>query len=130
MVWYVDTSALVKLVVAEPESAALRSWLLEPGREMVASDLARTELLRVVRRASPDLMVHARAVLETVTLVQVGTSTFEAAGRLDPVELRSLDALHLAAALDLGDDLGGMVTYDQGLAAAARCNGVRTVAPV
>jgi hypothetical protein len=129
MAWYVDTSAVVKLVVAEPESAALRAWLLEPGRELVACDLVRTELLRVVRRVAPEVMVQARNVLETITLVQVSTSMFEGAGRVDPVDLRSLDAVHLAAALELGDDLEGVLTYDERLAAAANLNGIRIVAP-
>jgi len=129
MAWYVDTSAVVKLVVAEPESAALRTWLLEPGRELVACDLVRTELFRVVRRVTPKVMVQARRVLETITLVQVSTSMFEVAGRVDPVDLRSLDAVHLAAALELGDDLEGVLTYDERLAAAANLHGIRTVAP-
>jgi len=129
MVWYADTSAVVKLVVAEPESAALRAWLLEPGRELVACDLVRTELFRVVRRVDPEVMVQARRVLETITLVQVSTSMFEVAGRVDPVDLRSLDAVHLAAALELGDDLEGVLTYDERLAAAANLHGIRTVAP-
>ena len=129
MVWYADTSAVVKLVVAEPESAALRAWLLEPRRELVACDLARTELFRVVRRVAPEVMVQARRVLETMTLVQVSTSMFETAGRVDPVDLRSLDAVHLAAALEIGDDLEGVLTYDERLAVAANLHGIRTVAP-
>jgi hypothetical protein len=129
MVWYADTSAVVKLVVAEAESAALRAWLLEPGRELVACDLVRTELFRVARRVAPEVMVQARRVLETITLVQVSTSMFESAGRVDPVDLRSLDAVHLAAALEMGDDLEGVLTYDERLAAAANLHGIRTVAP-
>ena len=129
MAFYVDTSALVKLVVAETETVALRSWLQETDRELVASDLARTELIRAVRRSVPDRLLQARAVLDSVTLVEVRTSTFEGAGRLDPVGLRSLDAIHLAAALDLGDDLEGLVTYDDRLAEAAIANGIPVVAP-
>ncbi len=130
MAYYLDTSALVKLVVAEPESDPLRSWLAEDDRRPVASDLVRTELLRAVRRTAPDRLVLARLVLEAVTTVQVGTSVFESAGRLDPDGLRSLDAVHLAAALELGDDLRGFVTYDERLAMAATANGIPVVAPV
>jgi predicted nucleic acid-binding protein len=126
---YLDTSALVKLVVAEPETAALRSWLRDADRDPVTSDLSRTELLRAVRRVAPDRVVQARAVLAAVTLVTVPTATFEAAGRLDPTILRTLDALHLAAALDLGDDLAAMVTYDERLAEAARVHGIPVIAP-
>lgn len=116
-------------MVAETETVALRSWLQETDRELVASDVARTELIRAVRRSVPDRLLQARAVLDSVTLVEVRTSMFEGAGRLDPVGLRSLDAIHLAAALDLGDDLEGLVTYDDRLAEAAIANGVPVVAP-
>lgn len=129
MPYYLDTSALVKLVVAEPESAPLLAWLAAPYRVAVSCDLARTELVRAVRRAAPDRMVEARAVLDAVTLLEVAPDVFEQAGRLDPTIVRSLDAIHLASALTLGDDLEGLVTYDDRLAEAARANGVAVVAP-
>ena len=129
MAFYLDTSALVKLVVAEPESAALREWLTTAERSPVASDLVRSELMRAVRRAAPGSVVAAREVLEAVTLLSLPSSTFESAGRLDPAMLRSLDAVHLAAALELGDDLEGLVTYDDRLAAAAVAHGIAVVAP-
>jgi predicted nucleic acid-binding protein len=126
---YVDTSALVKLVVEEADSHALRSWLQTEQPQLVSSDLARTELLRAVRRAAPDRVVAARTVLDGVTLLTVATSTFEAAARLDPSLLPTLDALHIASALELGDDLHGLVTCDDRLAAAAEDNGIVVVAP-
>lgn len=129
MAFYLDTAALVKLVVAERETAALRDWLSEADRDPVSCDLARTELMRAVRRAAPDRVVRARAVLDALTLLEVSTAVFEEAGRLDPAVVRSLDAIHLAAALSLGDDLEGLVTYDERLADAARANGVAVVAP-
>ncbi len=124
-----DTSALVKLVVAEPETPALIRWLGDADRRPVACDLVRTELLRAVRRTDPDLSVRARAVLNLVTTVEVGTSVFEQAGRLDSPTVRSLDAIHLASALSFSDELEALVTYDNRLADAARANGVETVAP-
>lgn len=126
---YLDTSALVKLVVSEAETAALRAWMGEAERTPVSCDLARTELLRAVRRAAPDRVVQARAVLDSITLIEVTTSVFEEAGRLDPTVLRSLDAVHLAAALSLGDDLDGIVTYDERFAEAAQSNGVPVTSP-
>lgn len=129
MAHYLDTSALVRLVVAEAETDALRAWLVGAERDAVSSDLARTELLRAVRRATPDRVVQARAVLDAVTLLEVSTAIFEEAGRLDPVIVRSLDAVHLAAALSLGDDLEGLVTYDSRLAEAASANGIVVIAP-
>ena len=127
--FYLDASALVKLVVSESETDALWSWLAEEPREPIGCDLARTELLRAVRRVAPDRVVQARAVLEAVTLVEVTTAIFEEAGRLTPSTLRTLDAVHIAAALDLGDDLEGLVTYDERLAAAAEANGIAVTSP-
>ena len=129
MAHYLDTSALVKLVVAEAETPALRAWLTEVERSPLASDLARTELLRVVRRSALDRVLEARAVLDAITLIELTTAIFEQAGRLDPAILRTLDALHLASALSLGDDLESMVTYDDRLADAARANGIPVTAP-
>ena len=128
MAHYLDTSALTKLVVAEAESKALRAWF-KTERDPVACDLARTELLRAVRRSAPDRLLQARAVLDSLTLIEVTPSIFEQAGRLDPPILRSLDAIHLAAALDLGDDLDSVVTYDDRLAEAASLNGIPVTAP-
>jgi len=126
---YLDTSALAKLAVTETESAALHEWLLQEDRRPTSSDLARTELLRAVRRFAPGQAVRAREVLDALTLVQVTTSTFDLAGRLVPSALRSLDAIHLAVAIGLGDDLDALVTYDVRLADAARANGVAVIAP-
>ncbi|MCA0437289.1 MAG: type II toxin-antitoxin system VapC family toxin [Austwickia sp.] len=128
MAVYLDTSALVKLVVAEPESDALRTWLVQQV-DPVTSDLARTELARAVRRVAPDLMPAARGVLDVLTILTLDAEIFEAAGRLDPAELRSLDAVHLASALSLGDDLTAVVTYDDRQAAAATAYGVSVIAP-
>ncbi|AEG44811.1 type II toxin-antitoxin system VapC family toxin [Isoptericola variabilis] len=126
---YLDTSALVKLVVREPESAALKKWVDANDDRLVSSDLARTELLRAVRRAAPEHAVTARAVLDAVDLLALTTADFEAAAHLDPDIVRSLDALHLATALRLGDELESMVTYDVRLADAARYHGVAVTAP-
>ena len=129
MAHYLDTSALVKLVVAEDETAALRAWLGAEERLPVACDLSRAELMRAVRRAGPDRVVRAREVLDSIALLDLPTPLFEDAGRLDPTMLRTLDAIHLAAALDLGDDLQAIVTYDDRLAEAARSNGVAVLSP-
>lgn len=129
MAHYLDTSALVKLVVAEAESRALRRWLTSANRDPLTSDLARTELLRAIRRAAPNRAVAAHEVLAAMTVVTLSTETYEAAARLDPTTLPSLDALHLAVALELGDDLDGIVVYDQRLEGAANAYGISTLAP-
>ncbi len=127
--YYLDTSAALKLVVAEEGSSALRGWLAPHDERMFSSDLLRTELLRVTRRHAPEQMVQARAILDSLVLVRLTTGIFERAALLDPSHLRSLDALHLAAALEMGDELEGLVTYDQRLAEGAAGLGIAVVTP-
>jgi len=129
MPYYLDTSAAVKLVVAEPDTAALTAWLADHDGDIVSSDLLRTELLRATRRGASHAMPRAREVLDSLTVLTVPTSTFERAADLDPGLLRSLDAIHLAVALELGDDLDGVITYDDRLADAARLHGITVIAP-
>lgn len=128
--FYLDTSAAVKLVVVEKGSTALRRWLATHGEQFVSSDLLRTELLRATRRAAPEQMVQARAVLDSLILVALSTAVCERAAMLEPDLLRSLDALHLAAALEIGDELDAVVTYDQRMAAGAQALGIRVAAPM
>lgn len=129
MAHYVDTSALVKLVAREAQTDALRSWLTQATAPLVTSDLARAELLGAVRRVDPSAAVAANGVLAVMTILTLPTDAFERAALLDPPTLRTLDALHLACALRLGDDLRSLVTYDERLAAAARACGIAVVAP-
>ena len=129
MPFYVDTSAAVKLVVRERETARLLSWARQQDGNLVSSDLTRTELLRATRRVAPDRVGQARAVLDGFTLLTLPTERFEQAAVLDPDGLRTLDALHLATALALGDDLEGVVTYDDRLAGACDVQGITVVAP-
>ena len=127
--FYLDTSAAVKLVVAERGSTALRRWLAGRDGQVFSSDLLRTELLRATRRMAPDQMVQARGVLDSVALLTLSTAICERAAILEPNVLRSLDALHLAAALEVGDDLEALVTYDERLTDSARTLGISVVAP-
>jgi uncharacterized protein len=129
MAFYIDTSAALKLVVREAESTAMHDWATSHSELLVSSDLTRTEVLGTTRRAAPDRMLAARAVLDSMTLLTIAPAIFERAGLLDPAPLRSLDAIHLACALELGDDLEGMVTYDDRLADAATAHGLTVIAP-
>lgn len=119
----------MKLVVDEAESVALASWTGAPGHDLVSSDLLLTELLRASRIAAPHAVGLARVVLESVTLFSLPTSQFEHAGIVAPDGLRSLDALHLVAALEFGDELDGFLTYDERLADAATQHGLEVIAP-
>jgi predicted nucleic acid-binding protein len=126
--WYLDTSAFVKQVRREPESAALRKWL-DGDREIVSSDLLRTEARRTVLGESRQLLLRCEELLEAITLIRLTPELFDVAGRLEPRGMRSLDALHLAAALALGEDLAGIVAYDRRLLAAAAALEIEAVSP-
>jgi predicted nucleic acid-binding protein len=127
--YYVDTSALVKVIVYEQQTSALSDWLVQQDEPLVCCDLVRAELVRATRRRHPDRVVRARQVLEAIALTRLTSAILDHAGRLDPIGLSTLDAVHLAAALDLGDDLSGLVTYDDRLAYAARANGIPVLSP-
>src|SRR6267378_4068661 len=116
---YLDTSAAVKLLMSERESPALRRWLRRRPQRASAA-LLKVELVRVVRRADvPRLLPEARKLLAGVHLIRLDDALLERAADLDPIDLRSLDSIHLAAAASLGDDLAAIVSYDDRLLAAA-----------
>jgi predicted nucleic acid-binding protein len=128
---YVDSSAVAKLITRESESAALRDFILgdNPWQgpvSLVSSRLTSVEVWRMAQRIGPHLLQTARAVLNTITMVEFSRENSEQAARLHPVELRTLDALHLAAALRVGLDV---VTYDRRMAEAAANLGLEVFAP-
>lgn len=124
---YLDSSALVKLVVREPESAALRSYLRSTSSR-VSSALARVEVLRAVMPHGAGTAARARQLLERTSLLALDDTLLDAAGSLDLPGLRSLDAIHLAAARAV-QPLRALVTYDRRLAEAAASLGLEPVAP-
>ena len=126
---YLDTSAFLKLLVVEPESGALRDRLARwPTR--ASAMLLRTEYARALRRSGHHhLVADAHRLLGTLHLVRLDEPLLDRAGDLDPVGLRSLDAVHLAAALAIGPDLGAIFTYDERLGDAARARGLSVEAP-
>lgn len=128
MALYLDSSAFVKTLVPEPESRALRLFLRLHGRR-VSSALLRAEALRAVRHLGPDAVATARSGLRRVNLIAVTDALLEAAGTLEPRIIRTLDALHLATALSLGDDLEAVVTYDERMTEGARQLGLPVSAP-
>lgn len=125
---YLDSSAIVKLVIDEPESAPLRRHLRRRG-PLASSALARTEVLRALLDEGDAGLALGRDVLRRLNLVRVNDRILNAAGSLLPSELRSLDAIHLATALQLGDDVRQIITYDERMAAAAAALGLRASSP-
>ena len=127
---YLDASALVKLVVAEPESNALIE-LLRDWPDRVSSALSLAEVPRALRHARFGTAERhrARRLLARLALVDVDRRILAAAAALDPPELRTLDAIHLATALTVREDLAALVTYDRRLATAAERVDLEVLAP-
>jgi predicted nucleic acid-binding protein len=126
-----DSSALVKLVGVEPESGRLVDHLADPSDHAVCSALGAVEVSRAVARAGLGDQGSARveAVLSAIDLRQIDADIIAAASRLEPAELRSLDAIHLVTALELAGDLDELVAYDARLLEAAERHGITTVSP-
>jgi uncharacterized protein len=126
---YLDSSAFVKLIIAEPESAALRRAIARwPQR--ASSTLLRAETVRALRRSGNSGHVPAaRRLLHGVRMVRIDEPLLNRAADLEPSELRTLDAIHLASALEIGQDLGVMIAYGMRLRAAAQAYGLAVESP-
>jgi predicted nucleic acid-binding protein len=132
--FYLDASALVKLVQTEPESSALRAFLDQA--DLVSSELVLTEVPRAIRRAVADdprlpsepLIALAGEVLDALALLPLDRALLAAAGALSEPALRALDAIHVASAAAVSP-VDGFVSYDERQSAAARLAGLRTIAP-
>lgn len=129
MALYIDASAFVKTVIAETESAALRAFLRRPGGRRVSSALLRAEAIRALRRHGPQALAETREALREVELITVSDGVLDTAGMLDPQIIRTLDAIHLATALSVGQDLDAIVTYDERMAEGARFLGLPVSTP-
>lgn len=132
--FYADSSALVKLVREEPETAALRTFITDA--DIVSCDLVLTELPRAIRRAASHdpglplerLIDQAAEILDAIGLVPLGRPILLAAGAFAEPALRTLDAIHIAAAIE-ASPLDAFVSYDERQSAAARLAGLRTIHP-
>jgi hypothetical protein len=128
LVSYLDSSAIVKLIVKERESAALRRYLR--GRQaLVSSALARTEVKRAVLQLGVTAMQRAEEVLNRIELVRMNNAVLNAAGVMKPDELRSLDAIHLATAALFETTLSDLITYDARMSTAAQAHGWAVASP-
>lgn len=127
---YFDTSALVKLVFEEVESMALAKWLsVRVEVPKISSDLATVELLRTCRRIDEDAVEDATILLGGIDLLPMDRAIVEQAATLAAEELRSLDAIHLASALSVKEDLTAFVAYDSRLCTAAAQVGIEVASP-
>lgn len=126
---YLDSSAIVKLVVREKETEALREYL--QGAELVSSEIADVEVPRAayLRTGRSESVSRAESLLRGLSLVPLDDELRRSAARARPAELRSLDAVHLVSCLRLADQLDSVVCYDRRLVAALRAAHLRVEAP-
>jgi len=126
---YVDTSALVKLFKAERETEAFRTALTD-WPVQVASELIRVEAICTARRlGGGDVLQRANATLERINLIPLSPEIIELATDAHTPTLRAMDAIHLATALTIREDLGAMFVYDSDLHAAAQAHNLNPIAP-
>lgn len=129
---YLDASAVVKLATAEPESDALRGWLLERS-PLVTSRVSTVEVARAIARKPESRAARAQAAVHeaftSVSVLELDAAIASRAADVGPPTLRALDAIHLASALAIGDEVTEFVTYDARLADAARAAGLHVIAP-
>ena len=127
---YLDSSALVKLALAEPESTALASWLAERSdHALVSSELHRTEVLRAIWRAEPGALPRGQRIIRRVGRVGLSHDVLDNAATLPPGKLGTAGAIHLASALAIRRDLVSFVAYDERLLQAAREAGLPVDSP-
>jgi uncharacterized protein len=127
---YLDSSALVKLALNEPETTALTSFIAERGDQaLVSSSLHRAEVLRAIWRAEPGALPRAQRMIRRVSVVTLSHDLLDNAATLPPGELSTTAAIHLASALALKRDLTAFVCYDKQLLAAAESAGLPVVSP-
>ena len=132
--FYADSSALVKLVLDEPESTALRAFV--DDADLISCELALTEVPRAIRRAAAHdarlpielLLSRAEETLDAIALLPLDRALLLVAGALQEPALRALDAIHVAAAAGVSP-IDAFLSYDERQAAAARLASLRTIAP-
>jgi hypothetical protein len=127
---YLDSSALVKLAVTEPESAALADWLRDSSQLVrVSSPLVRVEVPRAVWRADPGSLPQAYTIVRRLREIRMTEAVLTRAAGVRPNVLRTMDAIHVASAMAVRDNLTALVSYDKRVLAAAQDAGLPTASP-
>jgi predicted nucleic acid-binding protein len=130
--FYVDSSAIVKLIWSEAESSALAEFVLSDERSaktLITSAVSRIEVLRATRRRDESHLSRAREVLETFSEFEITEAIMETAAMVGSPHLRTLDAIHLATAMENASGMRALITYDTRLAQAARDLGLPVASP-
>lgn len=127
MSWYLDSSAVLKLLIAEKESAALTDFI---DFTIKSSALTRVEVIRVLLKIAPERVADAKAILAGIDVTPVNSAVLNTAENFNPsITLRSLDALHVATVLFLEKTVEGLITYDKQMITNAKELGIKTLSP-
>jgi predicted nucleic acid-binding protein len=126
---YIDTSALIKLAVPEPESEAMVELVTGTEFQLVSSEIAEVEAVRTFVKRAPDRLDDCHRILASMIILPLSPSIRLRAEYVKPTHLRSLDAIHLATALEIEPELGAFVSYDNRLLEAARTVGLTALSP-
>ena len=127
MSWYADSSAILKLLIVEKESAALTNFI---DFTLKSSVLTRVEIIRVLHKIAPEKIAQAQVILAGIDLTPLNPAILSAAENFAPaITLKSLDALHVASVLFLGAAVEGLITYDKAMIKNAKELGIKVVSP-
>lgn len=126
---YCDTSALVKLIIKEAESVALLKFLCKSDLQLTSSEICEVELTRTIKKIEPELQRDAESLLQDMVLLPLTPAIRSRAGNLRPMHLKSLDAVHLATAIEIQASSNSFLSYDKALNMAARGAGLEPVSP-
>lgn len=127
MSWYVDSSAILKLLVAEKESAALTDFI---DFIIKSSVLTRVEVVRALYRISPEKIPEAQSILQGIDLTPVSPAVLNLAENFGPlITLKSLDAIHVATVIFLDKTVEGLISYDKQMIRNAKELGIKVISP-
>ena len=127
MNWYLDSSAILKLIFQEDESNALVRTITD---QCATSSISRIEVIRIVQRTNPESLGFARQELSKLILIPISEAVIRVAESFTGMAtLRSLDAIHVASALLIHDSIEGLITYDAQMARNARELGLVVQSP-
>ena len=127
MSWYIDSSAILKLIFTEKETAELDKVM---SNKMVTSTLTRVEVKRAVGRINAEKLVVANEVLEQIQFTELDSQTLQLAEAFTPdITLRTLDAIHVASVLRITDAVKGIITYDKQMVTSAKNMGLKVLSP-
>ena len=127
MSWYVDSSALLKLLIVEKESVDLIDFI---DFTITSSVVTRVEVIRTLQKIAPKKVAEAQILLTGIDLTPVNSSILSVAENFSPsISLKSLDAIHVATVIFLDKSVEGLVTYDKAMIKNAKELGIKTISP-